>query len=498
MNGVARRGLWPWLRILAALLSGSLLAWSYGLDPWWGAAWIAPIPLLVAVRSAGRRTAIGLGALAGAVASVSLAGYLTELGGLADALTVSAVRAGQWAVVALAVRAAMRWMPASLAVFVLPTLMSGMEVVTALVSPHGSGGSLAYSQMDALPVIQVAALGGTAAVVFLPMLFASASASASASAVAFAVVERRRPWRVLAVPSLILVLALGFGGWRVSAPPANTGIPVALIAADRFDGVPDDWREVWSAYVPAIKDAAGDGARIVVLPEKLFAVPAEEIDEFLGEARSLSRDHGVDLVIGVDERGEESLNRAYVVPVDGAPQHYDKRHLIPGFESRFSPGSGSLVTQLAGVEVGIAICKDMDFPDTIRGYGTERPVAMLVPAWDFGDDAWFHSRIAMLRGVENGTTIVRSAREGLLTVSDYAGRVLEEAPSTADPRIVLGRIPEGTGEATPASTIGDGFGWLCLVFALGSLTWIAWRRRNRRASQVRTSTTRWAIPDSNR
>lgn len=35
-------------RIAAALLSGALLHFTVNLTPWWPAAWVAPIPLLVA------------------------------------------------------------------------------------------------------------------------------------------------------------------------------------------------------------------------------------------------------------------------------------------------------------------------------------------------------------------------------------------------------------------------------------------------------------------
>lgn len=62
MNRRARNGQ-TWLRIAAAVASGLLLAWLYGLHPWWGAAWLAPIPLLVAVASVEWRAAVGLGAL---------------------------------------------------------------------------------------------------------------------------------------------------------------------------------------------------------------------------------------------------------------------------------------------------------------------------------------------------------------------------------------------------------------------------------------------------
>ena len=59
---------------------------------------------------------------------------------------------------------------------------------------------------------------------------------------------------------------------------------------------------------------------------------------------------------------------------------------------------------------------------------------MLVPAWDFAYlDGWLEARTTVFRGVENGYTVVRASREGLLTVSDPYGRILTETPSSELP-----------------------------------------------------------------
>ncbi len=62
---------------------------------------------------------------------------------------------------------------------------------------------------------------------------------------------------------------------------------------------------------------------------------------------------------------------------------------------------------------------------------------MYVPAWDFIKDDWLHSRMAILRGVENGYAIVRTARQGALTISDYRGKVLYEASSANNREVAL-------------------------------------------------------------
>lgn len=72
------------------------------------------------------------------------------------------------------------------------------------------------------------------------------------------------------------------------------------------------------------------------------------------------------------------------------------------------------------------ICKDMDFPRLSRRYGVKGVGLLLVPAWDFTLDGWLHGRMAVMRGVESGFTIVRAAKQGLSTVSDDRGRILAQ------------------------------------------------------------------------
>lgn len=457
----------------AAVMSGALLAWAYGLAPWWGAAWVAPIPLLVAVSRLGWRAAAALGATSGAIASISMFAYLVTLAGPLDALSISAVRVVQWAAMAMIFRVAVRSLPPTLAVLVFPLLMAGTDVVVALVSPHGSAGSLAYSQMDALIVIQAASLGGTAAVTILPMLFASAVA------VALSVEPvRRGRARAVAVPLIILLVALGFGAVRVSEQTAESETTVSLVSTDRFDGVPTDWSEVWAFYAPLIDDVAQAGSDVIVLPEKIFRIEERDVQEFLTMAAATVRAHGVVLIVGVDERGSTDANRAYVISSDGSIDSYDKRHLIPGIEADFAPGSAFTDVSAQGSPLAALICKDLDFPATVRDAvgDVSGPVAAIaVPAWDFDVDGWYHSRIAVMRGVENSVSVVRSARDGLLTVSDSRGRLLAEQPSTTAASSLSVVLPRADTQPTVYASVGDVFGWSALVIGGLGAGYSLWR-----------------------
>ena len=118
---------------------------------------------------------------------------------------------------------------------------------------------------------------------------------------------------------------------------------------------------------------------------------------------------------------------------------------------------------------GVAVCKDMDFPKLSRQYGAAGTGLLLVPAWDFDDDNWLHARMAIMRGVESGFSLARSAKEGLLTISDDRGGVLAYRSSNAAPfSSLVGRVPVHHSE-TFYVHFGDWFAWCCISVVLAIL-----------------------------
>jgi apolipoprotein N-acyltransferase len=102
-----------------------------------------------------------------------------------------------------------------------------------------------------------------------------------------------------------------------------------------------------------------------------------------------------------------------------------------------------------------------------------------VPGGDLIDDAWIHGRLALMRGVENGFSVVRSAYLGLVTAGDSRGRLI--ASKMAWPRagmtVIIANLPLGPGP-TPYTRIGDVFAWFCIVLslAIGALARFAIKR----------------------
>ena len=143
---------------------------------------------------------------------------------------------------------------------------------------------------------------------------------------------------------------------------------------------------------------------------------------------------------------------------------YDKRHLLLPDEAKYQPGTRS---GYIGNGIAVAICKDLDFPRTIRGDAEAGIRLMIVPANDFYLDDWLHARQAMMRGVENGFAVLRSAVHGLATVTDDRGRILARA-RVDRPGFVVAEadVPPGAGP-TLYTRLGDWFAWLCVALTIG-------------------------------
>jgi apolipoprotein N-acyltransferase len=200
----------------------------------------------------------------------------------------------------------------------------------------------------------------------------------------------------------------------------------------------------------------------IVLPEKVFAIRHEWDSQAIGIMQQAANQTNVTIVAGFDEETDrhQFANTARVFSPQSDMLRYAKRKLIPGLEARFSAGSAPLFS--AGQ--GVAICKDMDFPMLLREYGNRTPL-MLVPAWDFVTDGRLHSRMAVLRGIENGFAVVRAAAMGRLTVSDAFGRIVAEQvtdPSHASWIITTVGLVK---LRTIYTRFGDLFAWLMVASA---------------------------------
>ena len=459
----------PWFGVVSAAFTGLLFLASLDVGPWGPLALLAPVPLLIYALSAPRAITVALAA-AGARA-IGLAGivYVYDDFPLAAMLAFVAAFSLIYAGVVLLTRWLARSTTSALAVFSYPLLLVTSEFLFGMVSPHGSFGAMGYALVDVLPLLQAASVGGVPALTFCVALAPMTVALAVASP---------QQWRVAVMAGAIPLLLIACAGALRLNQSYDSRTRVALVGLDQYEGraFRNENRSSRNSARVCARGAQARARKAEIHRRSGKAVwwraRGKASSALLAEAVA---GKPVTLVAGFDEVLADStrINSAQIFAPGKSLQRYVKRRLIPGLELGYSRGPGPLVMDTHGV----AICKDMDFPGMVRGYGERGVDLLLVPAWDFVRDGRLHSRMAVVRGVENGFAIARSAAAGRLTASDRYGRVIAEAiTSPAKPVTVVTDLGMRAG-GTWYLKLGDAFAWLCMAALALLLSWRALRPR---------------------
>ncbi len=93
---------------------------------------------------------------------------------------------------------------------------------------------------------------------------------------------------------------------------------------------------------------------------------------------------------------------------------------------------------------------------------------MLIPSNDWrAIDPW-HTQMAVFRGIEQGSNLVRHVSNGLSIAKDYQGRVrgMMDHYQTSGDRELVAELPT-VGAHTIYSRVGDLFSWLALAGLAG-------------------------------
>ena len=452
---------------LAAVASTAALVWfGNGLDPWWPLLWFAPLPVLVFALRNSRGSSALIAALSWLAGYFNLWHYFrAQQTPFSAWLAVFSIAALVFALAVLLFRALVRRGAVWSALLAFPAAWVSYEYVRNLATPHGTAGCIAYSQLNFLPFLQVASITGPWGMSFLIMLFPAALAIGLH-------LRRSHPKQALRVAAGgvgVVLLMLTFGAIRMAVPHSRPTVTVGLVASDQpaygpvaSEGAPT--ARLLRDYALEAEKLASRGARVIVLPEKMGVVVDPDLEGTDGLFQRLADKTGATIVVGQIRvsRGVK-YNQARVYAPGAAVLTYDKHHLLPPFESGLRPGTAlTLLSENAGTW-GVAICKDMDFTPLSRRYGQAGVGLMLVPAWDFRLDRWWHGHIAVMRGVEDGFSIARASRDGNLTVSDDRGRILAETRSDSAPFANLVVEVPVAHATTVFLLLGDWFAWFALA-----------------------------------
>jgi apolipoprotein N-acyltransferase len=471
-----------------AVLSGVLLAFSF---PHYGhpaVAWIALVPLLVALAEGSLLRAFGLGVTTGAVYFAGTLYWISRVmvlyGDLpsAVALVINAALVAYLAlfvaIFALVVRRSVIAFGPS-ALMAAPFVWVATELGRTYIFTGFPWVLLGYSQATVLPVAQLASIFGVYGVSALV-----ASVSAGLAIVALRQEQRGQAGRARragqaawsgqaarvgrvygpAIAAIALVLAVAaWGSWRAAKSEwTKIGDPirVGLVQGNVDQALKMDTTaaasSIFADYLRLTREAIREGADIVLWPESSIPFRMDEDRAAAEELRTIARQARVPILVGSDQidrtvNPPRLYNSAFMIEADGTTGGvYRKIHLVPFGEyvplqkvfffaghlvdavSDFSPGTEAALLPVNGHLISTSICYEVVYPDLVRqfvAHGSELLTTITNDAWFGASSAPYqHFEQASMRAIEEGRYLVRSANTGISGIVDPYGRVLAASP----------------------------------------------------------------------
>lgn len=490
-DGVSSRLAWLQSRLRLVVTfagvaaSAGLMAWAVPPSNWGALAWVALVPVVLAVQREMPWRAGLYGAVFGAASLAGMHSWLWQLSGFNrfDAVALLgylALYPAVWcAALAWLARRRLPWVfPGALLWVLLDWLRSHAGPLALPWDP------LAHSQIADLPVLQLAAWGGAPLLTFAVCLGNLALAAA---------------WQKRSLPRLAWIAAalaaIHLGGYlAISGAPSSKGPRIAVIQPADEDAAPavrlDRLRSL-------TREAAREQPDLIVWPES--AVNGFAFTRALQRSvADVAHAVGAPILLGSADFGKfakaaddaakriEFKNQAFLVLPDGTTQGpYTKNRLVPfgeymPFESRLSwprwliahqrhgiagvaPG---LFQGRDGVMIGVVICWENYFTELVRRLAQHEAavIVQLSNDADFGASAEpaQHNAASILRAVEYGRPWVQVSANGPSLFIDPHGRIIESLGPIGASRWAVRAIPGVT-----ATTLYGRFGlwWLWLASA---------------------------------
>jgi len=462
--GRMMRGWVRWRALALASLSGTLLALAFAGFEIGSLAWIALVPLLVALDGKHPARAFGLSWVTGAVFIAGSFYWILSVPGynVLDEFLLAGYLGAYVAVWGLGI-ASFRALTGGLGMLVAPALWVSLEYLRGHVGFLSLPWMfLGHSQYLNVPLIQAAAFTGVYGISWLivlvnvaiaravPLLYQGWSAGGPASAIRTAVTP-------MLFAGLAVVVALGYGLVAISTKVDGEHLRVGVVQGN----IPQDQK--WDAtYRAAIMErhtrltrvVAQEAPLLIIWPETAVPGDVQHHAPLRDAVGRLSRETQAYLLVGSSEYAKftdrrlvnKFYNSVFLFSPSGTIEgQYRKIQLVPFGE--YEPLRGivrwpkGIVTAMGGLLAGdditiftvgntklaTAICWEILFPDLVRDFvkaGARLIVNATNEAW-FGDTAAPRQMlgIAAFRAVEHHVAVVRAANTGISGFIDPFGRI---------------------------------------------------------------------------
>ncbi len=513
-----------------ALLSGVLLALSFPKFGHPAFAWIALVPLLIALAGWRRVPKVGARALSGAD-ELGLSGVegqgvtaqrafrlglvsgivyfvgttywtgevLQQFGGVPMALALLAMLllalylalfpALTALMVAYLVRGAGRR-----ALFLAPAVWVATEYLRGYLLGGFPWVPLGNSQVTVLPVAQLASVFGVYGISALVAFVSASLAYGALSAGRARLVGFGAAALVVAAVAVWGVLRISDGSLTREGTPLRVGLIQANIAQE------DKWnrqeaRRIFTTYIAMTRDAVRRGAEFVIWPESSTPFMFEEDDVGETAVRDLARELRVPILFGSDQVDRSGnvvrlYNAAFLITPEGETGGvYRKIHLVPFGEyipfknllyfvsplverlADFAPGTSMVMLPVGSHQVNTAICYEVVYPSLIREAvlgGSQLLTTITNDGWyGYSSAPYQHFELASMRAIEQGRYLVRAANTGITGIVDPYGQVVQRSAIFEQVGLV-GEARVLTGRTTYAA-IGDVVAYASIVLTAVAL-----------------------------
>jgi apolipoprotein N-acyltransferase len=363
---------------------------------------------------------------------------------------------------------------------------------------------LGYSQVQVLPVAQVASIVGVYGL--------SGLLAVTATGAAVVITGRGRSRWIAPASIAVCVAAMAvWGSARIRSGQLMTeGEPIRVAVLQGNVAQDEKWNpanraEITDRYLTMTRQALAQGARFIMWPESATPLPLEQ--DIVGGAaiRRLAVESQATLLVGSDQiepikpagpsekETSRYYNAAFLLKPDGkVGAVYRKMHLVPFGEyvplqsvlffagpiigavaefSSFTPGTVPVLLPVGEHRASTAICYEVIYPNLIRQFvrdGSELLTTITNDAW-YGTSsaAYQHWDQAAMRAIEEGRFLARAANTGISGFVDPYGRVMQKT-ALFEPAVVVQDVRFLQGR-TVYNRFGDLVAWLSLIFTAAAL-----------------------------
>lgn len=375
-------------------------------------------------------------------------------------------------------------------IYLFPLVFGGLEFLRSLSSVLGfPWGSLGYSQTNLIYFVQFASLGGVPLVTFWIisiniLLYLLADTYA---------VKNRPSKNYLYLLIGIIVMPFIYSGVVILRGYRSPGEITATVLQPNIS--PDEkrfssGREREEIIKEIILDAPDSD--IYILPETASPYSLTHSMRTRNFFTDLANRKGGYIITGMPDFDVINTklyhyNAVGLVDSTGITGVYRKMFLVPFVErlpyddvipifkkinlgqGHFTPGRLFSVFDVGRAKLSVFICYEAIFPQLIREF-VLKGAEILV---NITEDGWFgktfapyqHAEMATFRCIEYRRALLRSANTGVSLIVDPFGRILSRTEIYEEAQLT-GVVPLVEG-LTVYARIGDTFGWVFLLFAIG-------------------------------